>query len=221
MNKKIRKVAIVTGTRAEYGILKPLIEKIHKDSELELELIVTGMHLLRKFGYTIKEIEKDGYPISSKVKMYTKRLYGEKEYYGISLGKGVISFTKALEKIHPDILLVFGDRLEALAATLAASSLNIPIGHIHAGDKTDSGHIDEQVRFAISRFSHILFAPTKKCTERLIKMARFRNLLAYAYAKVDIERVYRELDDNINDLRAFLNTVKKIIDSHKLDLSSF
>jgi len=169
-NRKIKKVAVVTGTRAEYGILKPLLKKIHEDDELELQLIVTGMHLLKNFGYSIREIEEDGFPIVSKIKMYDENLFGRLEYHGVSLGKAVSELTKELIKLNPDIVLVIGDRLEALSATLAASTLNIAVGHIHAGDKTDSGHIDEQVRFAISRFSHLLFAPTKKCAERLIKM---------------------------------------------------
>lgn len=168
--KRIKTVAIVTGTRAEYGILKPLITKIYNDPSLELELIVSGMHFLETFGKTIEEIEKGGFPITGKVNMYYESLFGNTEYHGKGLGKGIIEFTDVLSKVQPDMLLVFGDRLEALAATLAAATLNIPIGHIHAGDKTDSGHIDEQIRFSISRFAHLLFAPTKQCAERLIKM---------------------------------------------------
>ncbi len=206
-NKKIKKVAIVTGTRAEYGILKPLIKKIHKDDDLELQLIVTGMHLLEKFGYSVREIEKDGFPIASKIKMYDENLFGKLEYHGVSLGNAISRFTKELVKLSPDIVLVLGDRLEALAATLAASTLNIPIGHIHAGDVTDSGHIDEQIRFSISRFSHLLFAPTKKCAERLIKMGeeswRVYNVGALnldsilSYKPLEKKQLFKKL--NIND----------------------
>ncbi|ABR56009.1 UDP-N-acetylglucosamine 2-epimerase [Methanococcus aeolicus Nankai-3] len=169
-NRKIKKVAVVTGTRAEYGILKPLIEKINDDNDLELQLMVTGMHLLKKFGYSIKEIENDGFPIASKIRMYDEDSLGELSYHGVSLGRAVSEFTREFVYLNPDIVLVIGDRLEALAPVLSASTLNIPIGHIHAGDSTDSGHIDEQIRFAISRFSHLLFAPTEKCVERLTKM---------------------------------------------------
>ena len=165
-----RHVAVVTGTRAEYGILKPLLTLIDKDPDLELSLLVTGLHLLEEFGTTIQEIKKDGFKITAEVPMYPSNLFGKLNYHGVGLGEGVKNFTNVLKDLQPDMLLVFGDRLEALAATLAASTLNIPIAHIHAGDKTDSGHIDEQIRFSISRFSHILFAPTKKCAERLIKM---------------------------------------------------
>jgi UDP-hydrolysing UDP-N-acetyl-D-glucosamine 2-epimerase len=206
-NKKIKKVAVVTGTRAEYGILKPLLEKINEDNELELQLIVTGMHLLKKFGYSTKEIEKDGFLISSKIKMYNENLLGKLEYHGVSLGKAVFEFTKEFIKLNPDIVLVIGDRLEALAPTLSASTLNIPIGHIHAGDKTDSGHIDEQIRFSISRFSHLLFAPTEKCVEHLIKMGeepwRVYNVGALGldsilpYKPLTKEELFKKL--NIND----------------------
>ena len=87
------------------------------------------MHLLESFGNTIEEIKKDGYPISAVVEMYREDLFGDSTYHGIGLGEGIINFTKVLSKIEPDIILVFGDRLEPLAATLAASTLNIPIGH--------------------------------------------------------------------------------------------
>lgn len=166
----VERVGVVTGTRAEYGILKPLLTLIEKDPDLELDLLVTGLHLLEEFGMTIQEIKKDGFKIAAEVPMYPNDLFGKLNYHGVGLGEGVKNFTNVLKDLQPDMLLVFGDRLEALAATLAASTLNIPIGHIHAGDKTDSGHIDEQIRFSISRFSHILFAPTKKSAERLIKM---------------------------------------------------
>lgn len=167
---RIEHVAVVTGTRAEYGILKPLLTKIERDPNLELSLLVTGLHVLKEFGRTISEIKKDGFKITAEIPMYPDDLFGNVHYHGIGLGEGVKNFTITLKELQPDILLVFGDRLEALAATLAASTLNIPLGHIHAGDKTDSGHIDEQIRFSISRFSHLLFAPTRRCAERLIKM---------------------------------------------------
>lgn len=165
----VRKIAVVTGTRAEYGILKSLLEKIVESGDLELNLIITGLHLLKKYGLTIKEIEKDRFEIDDIVEMY-----GDDEeditYYGKALAKGVTGFTSTLSKIRPAILVVLGDRLEPLAATLAAATLRIPIAHIHGGDKTDSGHIDESIRHAITRFANIHFTATKEHTKRLIKM---------------------------------------------------
>ena len=167
MQKK--RIAIITGSRAEYGILKPLLKRIKNSKNLELKLIVTGMHLLKKYGLTINEIEKDSFEISAKISMYSGNDL-DYNYHGEALARGVSRFTSLLSKIRPNILVVFGDRLEPLAATLAAATLRIPITHIHGGDKTDSGHIDESIRHSISRFAHIHFVSTKKSKERLIKM---------------------------------------------------
>lgn len=164
----IRKIAVVTGTRAEYGILKPLLKKIIESERLELNLIVTGLHLLERYGLTIKEIEEDGFKINNIVKMYGE----EKDitYHGKGLAKGIAGFTSLFGKIKPHMLVVLGDRLEPLAATLSAATLQIPIAHIQGGDKTDSGHIDESIRHSITRFAHIHFTATNKHKERLIKM---------------------------------------------------
>jgi UDP-hydrolysing UDP-N-acetyl-D-glucosamine 2-epimerase len=173
INNKQRKIAIVTGTRSEYGILKPLLTKIQNSKELKLELIVTGMHLLKKYGLTVNEIQKDGFKIRAEIPMYT----GDDltvDYYGKALARGIDKFSSILPEIKPDILIVLGDRLEPLAAVLAASILRIPIGHIHGGDKTDSGHIDESIRHSITRFAHIHFAPTSKCEDRLFRMGEER-----------------------------------------------
>lgn len=164
-----RKIAVVTGSRAEYGILKHLLTKIDKSGSLELKLIVTGMHLLKKYGFTLKEIKNDGFEIAAVVRMYSENESGE-DFYGKSLAKGIEGFTKTLARIRPDFLVVFGDRLEPLAATLAAATLRIPTAHIQGGDKTDSGHIDEPIRHGIAKFANIHFPATRKSSERLIKM---------------------------------------------------
>lgn len=169
MTLKIKNIAVVTGTRAEYGILKPLLKKIKNSPDFKLELVITGMHLLRRYGLTIKEIEHDGFKTDKKVIMYDQA-EGRDRYYGESLARGIKNFTKIFLKIRPDILIVLGDRLEPLAAALAAANLVIPIIHLHGGEKTDSGHIDESIRHALTRFSHIHLVATKKCRERLLKM---------------------------------------------------
>jgi len=166
--KKIENIAVVTGSRAEYGILKPLLKKMQASKVLHLFLYVTGMHLLRKFGNTARIIKKDGITLHQKIPMYKET--DKDGGVGIGLSRGIEHFTKAFSKNNPDMVLVFGDRLESLAATLAAAILNIPIGHIHGGDKTDSGHIDESTRHAITRYSNIHFAPTKAASDRLIRM---------------------------------------------------
>ena len=164
----VKKIAVVTGTRAEYGILKPLLKKIKASAKLDLKLIVTGMHLLKKYGSAINDIKKDGFKIDSEIPMYA--IVQDGSYYGQALARGINGLTLALSKMKPDILVVLGDRLESLAAALAAATLRIPIAHIHGGDKTDSGHIDENIRHAITRFANLHFAATDGHRRRLLKM---------------------------------------------------
>ena len=165
----MKKIAVVTGARSEYGLLKPLLKGIIGSSELDLKLIVTGMHLLAEYGLTINEIKQEGMIIDAEVPMYTA---GETDetYYGKALATGIEGITRSLGKIRPDILVVTGDRLEPMAATMAATTLRIPIAHIHGGEKTDSGHIDEAIRHSITRFAHIHFTATQQSAERLTKM---------------------------------------------------
>lgn len=164
-----RKIAVVTGTRAEFGILRPLIEKIHNSSELDLQLIVTGMHLLEEYGLTINDIKDSRFNITSIVPMY----YGNSEdldYHGKGLGRGISNFTTILINTAPDILVVLGDRLEGSSATYSAAILGIAVAHISGGDKTDSGHIDESIRHSMTKFSHIHFPSTRQSAERIIRM---------------------------------------------------
>ncbi|MFX1384264.1 MAG: UDP-N-acetylglucosamine 2-epimerase [Promethearchaeota archaeon] len=162
MNKK--HVCVVTGTRAEYNYLKLIIQKIINSEKLKLSLLITGMHLLKKYGHTIDIIIKDNFPITEKIPMYDENDLSEKSM-GRAVGRAIIHFTEAFYKYKPDILLVLGDRLEPLAAVISASTLSIPIAHIHGGDIT--GSIDENIRHAITKLSHIHFPATKKSYERI------------------------------------------------------
>ena len=163
----MRKIAIVTGTRAEYGILYPVLKAVEAEPELRLSLVVTGMHLSHEFGYTVKEIEDDGFRIDARVDMLlssdTPRAMAK------SIGLGIIGMTQTFEQLKPDIILVLGDRVEPLAATIAGAYMNIPVAHIHGGDSPRGG-LDEYARHAITKFSHIHFPATKKSAERIIKM---------------------------------------------------
>jgi UDP-N-acetylglucosamine 2-epimerase (non-hydrolysing)/GDP/UDP-N,N'-diacetylbacillosamine 2-epimerase (hydrolysing) len=162
-----RKITVTTGTRSEYGLLRPILKEIIKNKKLELHLIVTGMHLSQKHGMSIKEIQDDGFAISNKFHMLP---FNDSTFnISTSLGKGIINFSKIFQKIKPDINLILGDRDEALASTLAASHMNIPNLHIHGGDKTKAG-IDEYNRHAITKISNIHCAATEKSKERIIKM---------------------------------------------------
>ncbi len=164
-----RKIAVVTGSRAEYGILKPLLKILEADESIELSLIVTGLHLLKKFGETIGDIRREGIPIRSVVEMYDET-DPTTRYHGLALARGIKGFTIELDMIDADMLVVLGDRLEPLAATLAAVFLRIPVIHVHGGDKTNSGTIDESIRHSISRFAHLHLVAIDEHKERLIQM---------------------------------------------------
>lgn len=162
----MKKIAVITGTRAEYGIFKSVLKEIEANPKLELSLIVVGMHLASEFGYTIKEIEKDGFQIHAKINVLHREDTGAA--MAKNVGKCVDAIASSLEKIKPDILLVLGDRSEMLAGAVAATYIGIPIAHIHGGDI--SGNVDEPVRHAITKLTHIHFPATKESADRIIKM---------------------------------------------------
>ena len=162
-----RKIVVTTGSRSEYGILRPIMKEILNNKKLELYTIVAGMHLSKKHGLTIKEIQKDGFKIFATINMIPK---GNSPFYmAKALGKGVVEFSKIFQKLKPDINLILGDRDEAFASALAASHMNIPNAHIHGGDRTQAG-IDEYNRHAITKISNIHFAATKKSKQRIIRL---------------------------------------------------
>jgi GDP/UDP-N,N'-diacetylbacillosamine 2-epimerase (hydrolysing) len=162
-----RKISVVTGTRAEYGLLRSTLKKINSSEHLDLFLIVAGMHLSQKFGDTIKEIKQDGFKVYSKVNMIPK---GNSTFHmAKAVGLGTVKFAEIFHKLKPDINLVLGDRDEAFASTLAASHMNIPNAHIHGGDRSQAG-IDEYNRHAITKLSNIHFAASRKSKDRIIKM---------------------------------------------------
>jgi len=167
MAVKQKKICIVTGTRAEYGLMKRLIQKVKNSDELELQLIVTGMHLSPEFGNTISEINEDGHKIDKKIEM----LLSSDSPVGISksIGLGIIGFADALEELRPDILVLLGDRYEIHSAATAAMVARIPIAHIHGGETTE-GLIDEAIRHSITKMSHIHFVSTQKYRDRVIQL---------------------------------------------------
>ena len=130
-----RKICVVTGTRAEYGLLRLLIDGIQRSSKLELQIIATGMHLSPEFGLTYREIEKDGFQIDKKIEMLLSA--DTPSAITKSTGVGMIGFADAFADIKPDVIVVLGDRYEMLAATFASVIARIPIGHIHGGETTE------------------------------------------------------------------------------------
>lgn len=209
MNKK--KICVVTGARSEYGILRTIIKKILESKSLELSLFVTGIHLLKKYGYSIEMIEEDKFPIEKVISMYNDEEYDER-FLGKSVGRAVINFTEAFYKIKPDFLLVVGDRYEVLAAVIAASTLSIPIGHIHGGDHILKGQVDEQIRHAITKFSHIHFPATQKSCAR-IKLLGEEDWRIHMVGSPSIDMIVREkLFEKDEICKMFeLNPSKKII----------
>jgi len=167
-----RKISVTTGTRSEYGILRPVLKKISASKKLDLYIIVTGMHNSKKFGLTINEIKKDGFKIYKKIDMLPEN---DSNYsMAIALSQGIKYFANTFKILKPDLNLILGDRDEMLASALAAYHMNIPNAHIHGGDRTQGG-IDEYTRHAITKISNIHFPATKKSYTRIIKMGENKN----------------------------------------------
>ena len=162
----MKKICVVTGTRAEYGLLYWLLKEIEADKELELQVIVTGMHLSPEFGLTYKEIEKE-FKINKKIEM----LLSSDTSVGISKSMGLaqISFAESYDELKPDIVIVLGDRYEIFSATSAAMIARIPIAHIHGGEKTE-GAFDESIRHSITKMSHLHFTATDEYKNRVIQL---------------------------------------------------
>lgn len=163
----MRKVIYISGTRAEFGLMRTTLGLINASPFLDLSVCLTGMHLLPKYGYTAKEVESSGIRICGKIEVAAA---GESSGQGASIdcGMELIGFAKVFAKESPDCIIVLGDRGEMLAAAIAAIHMNIAIIHIHGGERT--GTIDESIRHAISKLAHYHFVATQESKERLIKM---------------------------------------------------
>ncbi len=163
----MKKVCFFTGSRAEYGLLKPLMQDIKKDNELNLQILVSGMHLSSEFGYTYKEIESDGFKIDEKIEI----LLSSDSPIGLSksLGLGMISFSEALDRLSPNLLVILGDRFEAFAVAICAMLARVPIAHLHGGEST-FGLIDEAIRHSITKMSSLHFVSTEEYRNRVIQL---------------------------------------------------
>jgi UDP-hydrolysing UDP-N-acetyl-D-glucosamine 2-epimerase len=171
------KVAVFTGTRAEYGLLYWLLKDLQADSELELQLLVSGTHLSPEFGQTYTQIEQDGFYINEKVEI----LLSSDSPVGTakSMGLGVLGFADALSRLSPDVLVILGDRFEALAAAQTAMILRIPVLHLHGGEITE-GAYDDAIRHAITKLSYLHGTSTEEYRQRVIQLGetpeRVRNV---------------------------------------------
>jgi GDP/UDP-N,N'-diacetylbacillosamine 2-epimerase (hydrolysing) len=161
-----RRICYLTGTRADFGLMSSTLHAMAQDPRLDLRLLVTGMHLSPRYGYTVDEIEAEGFVIAARqpVELDDASAAG----MAINLGRMLQGFVPALQAIEPDVLLLLGDRGEMLAGAIAAIHLGIPIAHLHGGER--SGTVDEPVRHAISKLAHLHFVATQEARDRLVRM---------------------------------------------------
>lgn len=162
-----RKICVVTGTRAEFGLLRWLMQEIQNDSELELQVLATGMHLSPEFGLTYREIEQAGFLINAKVEMLLSA--DTATAVTKSMGLGMIGYADAYERLAPDLIIVLGDRFEIFAATAAAMIAGIPVAHLHGGETTE-GAFDEAIRHSITKMSHLHFVAADEYRRRVIQL---------------------------------------------------
>ena len=161
------KICVITGSRAEYGLLKNIIHQIKKDRDLHLKLVVTGSHLSKKFGNTYKEITQDGFKIDKKINIKLKSSTVKSIVNSINLCMSKL--VDVYKKIQPNIIIVLGDRYESFAATVAACISRIPIAHIHGGEATE-GLIDESLRHSMTKMSHIHFVAAEEYKKKVIQL---------------------------------------------------
>ena len=164
---KQRKICVVTGTRAEYGLLRWVMDGIRESDQLELQVIATGMHLSPEFGLTYREIEQDGFHIDRKVEILLSA--DTPSSISKSMGLAMIGFADALEQLKSDLVLVLGDRYEIFAAAAAAMIAKIPIAHLHGGEATE-GLIDEAIRHSITKMAHLHFVAAEDYRQRVIQL---------------------------------------------------
>lgn len=163
----MKRICVVTGTRAEYGLLSNLMRRINDCPEMQLLIIATNMHLSPEFGLTYKEIEADGFRIDKKIEMLLSA--DTPTATTKSLGLGIIGFADAYNELTPDMVVILGDRYEMLGAASAALLANIPIAHISGGDVTE-GAYDDAIRHSITKMSHLHFTSTDVYRNRVIQL---------------------------------------------------
>lgn len=163
----MKKICVVTGTRAEYGLLKPLMEKLIEEDGIILQTVVTGMHLSPEFGLTYREIENDGFGINDRIEI----LLSSDTPIGVSnsMGLAMIGFSQCFARLQPDYIVILGDRYEIMAATTAASIARIPIIHLYGGETTE-GAFDEAFRHSITKMSFLHFTSTEDYRQRVIQL---------------------------------------------------
>ncbi len=201
--KKI--ISILTATRAEYGLLKPIIAKLNTIEEFDVRIVVTGAHLSPEFGLTYQEIEKDGFIIDEKIEILLSS--DTPSSISKSMGIAMISFADYFEKLSPDLLIVLGDRYETLAVATTAMNHRIPIAHLYGGETTE-GAIDESIRHAITKLSYLHFTSTDEYRNRVIQLGEHPNRV-FNVGAIGIENI----------LNAILLSKEELEAELKIDLS--
>ncbi len=201
MTATTRKVAVFTGTRAEYGLLYWLMKDIQSDEELQLQLLVSGMHLSPEFGNTWQQIEQDGFSIDEKIEI----LLSSDSPVGIakSMGLGILGFADALSRLKPDVLVILGDRFEALAAAQTAMILRIPVFHLHGGEITE-GAYDDAIRHAITKLSYLHGTSTEEYKHRVVQLGENPTRVANVGA-IGLDHLKRGKFMTVEELSASLN----------------
>ena len=166
MTKRV--IAVFTGNRAEYGLQYPILKAIDAHPDLEYRLIVSGAHLDDQFGRTLSEIQDDGFSIAAEVEinMEADTLYATAQ----AIGSGILSMSHALDRIRPDMLVVYADRFEGFAAIISGTQMNVPTAHVEGGDLTEGGALDDSVRHAMTKLAHLHFTTNPQATNRLLAM---------------------------------------------------
>ena len=187
-----RSVCFVTGSRAEYGLLSPVMDAVRREPSFRLQVIATGMHLAPQFGLTWREIEADGFPIDAKVDL---ELSGDTAAAVTrSLGRGVMGFADELERLRPDLIVLLGDRYEILAAAQAALIARVPVAHMAGGDTTE-GAFDEAIRHSITKMAHLHFVTNDAAARRVRQLGENpANIHAVGSPGIDVIRNMKLLD---------------------------
>ena len=202
----LKKVLYITGTRADYGLMHNALELLNNDDDIQLEVAVTGMHLMEEFGYSVNEIKKDNFNLHIINQTFLK---DNKQSMSEFIGRLIVDLTQSMVKIKPDIVLLLGDRGEMLAGAIAASYLQIPVAHIHGGDVSST--VDDSARHAITKLSNIHFAATRKSALRIKQMGENpENIFVVGAPGLDsIIKVKDNIDENY--LKEKYNIVKDFV----------
>lgn len=195
----MKKIVFLTGTRADYGKLKSLMKKIEESNDFELYIFATGMHMLQKYGSTYKEIEKDGF---KNIYKYINQKSNSSHHMDIILSNTIVGFSNYCDEINPDIIVVHGDRLEALAGAIVGAFNNIKVMHIEGGEV--SGTIDESIRHAITKMSHFHLVSNEEAKKRIIQLGEKESSI-FVFGSPDIDIMYSNKLPNIDKVKKKYN----------------